>query len=103
MTLKGAKGKEVEKDGMDVSQTKHIQCRNKMVTLSPVAGHRLVEGSLLQFWTGMLKRAIFVEVRIFEEREFLGQPEILIADKRASQPLINYLVGRWEEMRRMPL
>ena len=74
-----------------------------MVTLPPVASHRLVEGSSPQFWTGMLTTAIFAEVRLFEERDFLGQPENLIADKRASQPLINYLGSRRREMRLVPL
>ena len=93
MIQKVARGKEVGKGERDVWQTRHIQCRNKMVNLIPVAQHHLVEGFLVQLWTDMMKIPIFDGVRSFEELDFVDQPVNLLACECAYQPFDQYLIG----------
>ncbi len=68
-----AKGNEVEKDGMDIWQTRHIQCQNRRAILIFVAGHCWVQGSLSQRWTGRKTIPIFAEAWVVEEPDLPGQ------------------------------
>ncbi len=68
-----AKGNEVERDGMDIWQTRRSQYQNRRAILIFAAGHCWVKGFFSQRWTGETTIPIFAGAWVLEEPDLPGQ------------------------------